>query len=341
MLGTLIGTCGALEAWTQTPTAAPTFEAALATAESLPRLRSLLISHRGEVVLERYFHGAQAGDIANVKSVSKSLMSALIGLAIEHGHIDSVDTPIAAYLDSSALGGTENPKAQITVEDLLTMRSGLETTSNRNYGAWVLSPDWIEFALEQPMVATPGTLMVYSTGNTHLLSAILTAASGMSTLEFARRYLGTPLGFRLASWPQDPNGIYFGGNDMEFTPRQMLSIGEMFLNEGRANGRQVLPRQWIEASFQPHTESTREEGRFYGYGWWLRDMAGYETPYAWGYGGQFILLVPELDLVVVTTSSSQPGPDRRTHTRRIYDLVEYDVIAPFSRAVTADRRAPL
>lgn len=318
----------------QAPSPVRGFDEALATAQALPRLRSLLISHRGTLLLERYFNGAEASDIANVKSVSKSLMSALIGLAIEHGHIEGVHTPIRAYLDTPSLTGTDNPKADITIEDLLTMQSGLETTSNRNYGAWVLSSDWIEFALDQPIVVPPGTRMIYSTGNTHLLSAILTEASGMSTLEFARRYLSAPLGFRLASWPQDPNGIYFGGNDMELTPRQMLRIGEMYLQGGRANGRQVLPAAWIEASFQPHTESTREEGRFYGYGWWLRDMAGFETPYAWGYGGQFILLVPELELVVVTTSSSYPGPDRRRHTRRMYDLVEYDIIAPFARTLS-------
>jgi CubicO group peptidase (beta-lactamase class C family) len=328
----MVGTLGAPQALAQESSGVPNFDSALATAESLPRLRSLLISHKGTVVLERYFHGAAPTDIANVKSVSKSLMSALIGLAIEQGHIEGVDAPISTFLESSELVGTENPKAEITIEDLLTMRSGLETTSNRNYGAWVLSPDWVECALEPPIVAPPGTLMIYSTGNTHLLSAILTAASGMSTLEFARRHLGEPLGFRLAPWPRDPNGIYFGGNDMELTPQQMLSIGEMYMNGGRANGRQVLPRRWIDASFEPHTESTREEGRFYGYGWWLRDMAGYETPYAWGYGGQFILLVPELTLVIVTTSSSQPGPDRRGHTRRIYDLVEHEVIAAFKRA---------
>jgi CubicO group peptidase (beta-lactamase class C family) len=292
-----------------------------------------LISHRGKRLLERYFNGTEADDIANVKSVSKSLISALVGIAIARGHIPSVREPIARYFDDTAFQGTGAANAQITIEDLLTMQAGLETTSNRNYGAWVLSPNWIDFALNQPLTSIPGTRMQYSTGNTHLLSAILTRTTRMSTLEFAREHLSGPLGFRLAPWPRDPQGVYFGGNDMELTPNQMLAIGETYLSGGQRNGRQVIPAEWIDASFQPHAESPREEGRYYGYGWWIRNMAGFESPYAWGYGGQFILLVPELELVVVTTSSSNPGPDRRRHTRAMYDLVEYEVIAPFSRVL--------
>ena len=127
--------------------------------------------------------------------------------------------------------------------------------------------------------------------------------------------------------------MYFGGNDMELTPNQMLAIGETYLSGGQRNGHQVIPAEWIDASFRPHAESPREAGRYYGYGWWIRNMAGFQSPYAWGYGGQFILLVPELELVVVTTSSSNPGPDRRRHTRAMYDLVEYEIIAPFSRTL--------
>ena len=151
----------------------------------------------------------------------------------------------------------------------------------------------------------PGTRLLYSTGNTHLLSAILTQATGKSTLQFAREELGRPLGFHIADWPTDPKGIYFGGNNMEMTPRQMLAFGELYVNQGRANGRQVIPESWVETSLQRRVESSRERGRYYGYGWWLRDMASVNIAYAWGYGGQFILLAPELDLVVVTAGDSE------------------------------------
>ncbi len=309
------------------------FDAAIAAAEAMPRLYSLLVSHDGELILERYFNGKDRTDIANVKSVSKSIVSALVGIAIEHDYIQGVDQPIGDYFADRLSGDRNEAKQQITIDDLLTMQAGLETTSNRNYGAWVQSSNWIDFALGQPLERPPGRRMQYSTGNTHLLSAILTQATGKTTLEFAREMLGEPLGFRLAPWPRDPQGIYFGGNDMELTPRQMLAFGELYLSGGSANGRQIVPADWIDASLEARTESTREEGRYYGYGWWIRDMAGFETPYAWGYGGQFILLVPELGLVVVTTSSSFPSRDRRAHTRRIYDFVEHEVIAPFARGL--------
>jgi CubicO group peptidase (beta-lactamase class C family) len=313
-------------------------EPAVRAATAMPRLHSLLVSRDGELVLERYFNGADATELSNVKSVSKSVISALVGIAIERGHIEGVDQPIGDYFSDFFSAGAgaadvEAAKRQITVQNLLTMQSGLETTSNRNYGAWVLSSNWVEYALRQPIEHPPGTRMVYSTGNTHLLSAMLTEATGQSTLELAREALAAPLGFRLAPWPRDPQGIYFGGNDMEMTPRQMLAFGELYLNEGRASGVQVIPAAWIEASLESRAESTREEGRYYGYGWWIRDMAGFRATYAWGYGGQFILLVPELALVVVTTSDSTPGADRRAQTRRLYRLIEYSIVEPAFRAL--------
>jgi len=313
------------------------FDAALARAAGLPRLRSLLVSHAGELVLEEYFNGASPTRPANIKSVSKSVISALIGIAIAQGHLTGVDQPIADFFAEQL--GTDIGKTEITIEDLLTMQAGLETTSNRNYGAWVLSSNWVEFALNQPLELLPGTVMEYSTGNTHLLSAILTSATDLTTLEFARQTLTGPLGFRLLEWPRDPQGIYFGGNDMEMTPRQMLAFGELYLNDGRADDRQIVPQEWVQASLRPRTESRREAGRYYGYGWWIRRTAGLQTPYAWGFGGQFIVLVPELDLVVVTTSDSNPTRDARSQRRRIFNLVEQQVVAPAATILRPTRSA--
>lgn len=304
------------------------FADALDAAERMPRLHSLLISHKGELVLERYFNGSNRQQTANVKSVSKSWISALVGIAIEQGHIQGLDQPIAEFYPELHGNQDEEAKGSITIGNLLSMQAGLETTSFYNYGAWVLSDDWVRFALQQPMLAEPGTRLLYSTGNTHLLSDILTRATGKSTLQFARDELGQPLGFHIESWPTDPKGIYFGGNNMEITPRQMLVFGELYLNNGRANGKQVIPENWVKTSLEPRAESLRERGRFYGYGWWLRDMAGVPVAYAWGYGGQFILLATNLDLVVVTTSSSFPGRDRRPHIRSLYYMLETRVVAP-------------
>lgn len=312
------------------------FSAALDAANQMPRLHSLLISQNGELLVERYFNGKNEKQTANVKSVSKTWMSALVGIAIERGHLEGLNQPLAAFYGDVLASDADAPKRSITIGNLLSMQAGLETTSFYNYGAWVLSDNWVQFALRQPMRAPPGTRMVYSTGNTHLLSAILTQATGKSTLQFAREELGRPLGMHIEAWPTDPEGIFFGGNNMEITPRQMLAFGELYLNNGRANGKQVISEEWVNLSLQRRVESSRERGRFYGYGWWMRDMAGISTAYAWGYGGQFILLAPALDLVVVTTSNSLPGDDRRAHIRSLYDVLEHRIVAAAAATETAD-----
>jgi len=298
------------------------------TAQELSRLHSLIIRHEGVVVFEEYYNGTNPNRPANMKSASKSVISALVGIAIDQGLIESVEQRVADYFPELDSNGSNSEKSNITIENLLTMQSGLETTSNRNYGKWVLSDNWVEFALNQPLVAKPGTQMIYSTGSTHLLSAILAKASGMTTKQFAERMLTSELGYSMSYWPQDPQGIYFGGNDMEMTPRQMLRFGTLYLNDGRYNDRQIVSQNWIEQSYKPHALSPRGQGRHYGYGWWLRDLAGMQVPVAWGYGGQLIFVVKELDLVVVATSQSTPGPQRRGHLGRLYDLVEEFVFLP-------------
>jgi CubicO group peptidase (beta-lactamase class C family) len=304
----------------------PSFTDAVALAKDLPRLYSLLVSWRGELVLERYYNGARATRPANVKSASKSIISALTGIAIQRGLIPGVDTPIVEYFPALAKD-RDGRKQEITIEDLLTMRAGLESTSNRNYGAWVQSRNWVQYALDRPVLSPPGTDMDYSTGNTHLLSAILTKVTKTSTWQFANEALAKPLGFTLPQWPRDPQGIYFGGNDMLMTPRQMVTFGELYLNDGRVNGRPIVPEGWIERSFVPRGRS-RFNGNSYGYGWWMRDFEDHRAYYAWGFGGQYIFVVPDLDLVVVTTSSSTVAEDRRTHRRTVFDLVEHLVVRP-------------
>ena len=317
---------------------AQTFDDAIGIAEKMPRLRSMLISHDQQLVLERYFNGTRPHQTANVKSVSKTILSALVGIAIEQGHIESIHQSISDYYDD--LLPDDSQKRGITVGNLLSMQAGLETTSFYNYGAWVQSDDWMRFALEQPFRADPGTRLVYSTGNTHLLSGIITQATGRSTLQFARQSLAQPLGFELEAWPRDPMGVYFGGNNMELTPRQMLRFGEMYLNGGKVDDRQVVPADWVARSTRPHVRSGRDRTRYYGYGWWIKAMAGFEAPYAWGYGGQFIMLVPELGLVIVTTSSSQPGDGRRSHIRSLYRLLEHEIIKEAASEIIRPPLAP-
>jgi CubicO group peptidase (beta-lactamase class C family) len=307
-----------------TPGQSYSLEAVGKTAASVPRLHSLLVSHQGKLVLERYLNGRRPTQPANVKSVSKSVISALVGIAIEQEHIPNIREPIATYFPELLRSAADAPKRTITVEDLLTMRSGLESTSGRNYGAWVTSKNWVRYVLSRQLETPPGVEMEYSTGNSHLLSAILTKATGQSTWQYAQVELAKPLGFSLARWPQDPQGVYFGGNDMLFTPRQLIAFGELYLNRGRQGDRQLIPARWVDESFVPRGQSDFND-QLYGYGWWMREFADEQAFFAWGFGGQYVFIIPRLQLVVVTTSSTATGEERRGHRRTIFGLLE-DVI---------------
>ncbi|MDP1930253.1 MAG: serine hydrolase [Gammaproteobacteria bacterium] len=318
------------------------FEPAHQAASALPRLHSLLISHEGELLLERYYRGARADRPANMKSASKTVISGLVGIALDRGLLTGLDQTLGDFFPQELAGDENSVRRAITIEDLLTMRAGLQSTSNRNYGNWVLSSNWVSHALSRPLVAEPGTEMIYSTGSTHLLSAILAKVSDTTTKQFAEQVLARPLGFSMAYWPADPQGIHFGGNDMEMTPRQMLAFGELYINAGRANGRinsvaagrQVISEHWVNESLQIRTPSPRGEGRYYGYGWWYRELAGHDVYFAWGYGGQFIFVAKDLNLVVAITSDSLPGDSRRGHLDRIYDLVERYIVGPVAVSAT-------
>ena len=291
------------------------------TAAGLPRLHSLLVSHRGTLILEHYAKGFRPTRLANVKSVSKSVISALVGIALERRLIPGLETPISTYFPALR-SDPDQRKRRITVEDLLTMRAGLESTSFDNYGAFVRSRNWVGYVLARPMIADPGETVEYSTGSTHLLSAILTQVSKRSTLAFAQEALAKPLGFTLAPWPRDPQGIYFGGNEMLLTPRQMIALGELYLARGRVKERQVVPAAWVDTSCVPRGRSRFNPDQGYGYGWWTRDFGGRQSCFAWGFGGQYIFLFRDLDLAVVTTSTADVRDDRREHRQAIFDLVQ-------------------
>lgn len=306
-------------------------DSAFRRAATLPRLRSLLVAKNGRLVRERYYRGGGGDRVHNVKSASKSILSALVGIAIAQRRIGSVRQPISPYFPTELAAPDDRRKSTITIEDLLTMRSGLETTSFYNYGRWVSSRNWVRFALAQPMIATPGEQMIYSTGSTHLLSALLTRVSGMSTWQFAHRYLARPLSISLPQWQRDPQGIYFGGNDMFLSPRAMLAFGNLYLRRGRTpDGRQIVPSAWVDSSFVTRTRSGWS-GIDYGYGWWSRRLGGHMAHFAWGYGGQMIFIVPGVELTVVMTSDPEARLRERDHLEALYEMMDRYIIPAAAR----------
>ena len=271
---------------------------------ALDGVQGVLIARRGRLVAERYFRGAAGHRPHNLKSASKSVLSALAGLAVEEGVLE-LDQPIADLLPEAA--DLDDPgKQAITVRHLLTMTSGLESTSFGNYGSWVASRNWVRAALARPLEAAPGTRFSYSTGGTHLLSATLARAAGKSTHDFAREHLFGPLGIRHSAWARDRQGIHVGGNNLSLLPRDMLKFGQLYLNRGRWGGHQILPWQWVDESTRPGLAGPRGRGRIYGgygYLWWLRGPRERGAYIASGYGGQYIYVSPAEHLVVVVIST--------------------------------------
>lgn len=303
-----------------------TLAAVVRQAETLAPLETLIVARDGEILLERGFRGHRTTQPTNIKSASKAVIAALVGIAVGRGLLEGTAQTIAPLL-SDKLPADPDPRLDdITIGNLLSMQAGLARTSGRNYGRWVASDDWVRAALAQPFVDDPGAGMLYSTGNSHLLSAILTRVSGRSTLSLARDWLAPLEGFAIADWMRDPQGIYFGGNQMAMSPRAMLAFGELWRNGGRAGGEQVLPPGWVETAWQPRTQSIFHDD-FYGYGWFLAEMAGRRVAYAWGFGGQMIYVVPDLGLTVVVTSADDRASARSGHRDDLHQLMRAIVVA--------------
>ncbi|WP_374416650.1 serine hydrolase domain-containing protein [Stutzerimonas kunmingensis] len=296
--------------------------AVLAQAERLEQLQTLIIAQRGEILAERGYRGHRTTTPSNIKSASKSVISALVGIAIDKGVIESVEQPIAELLPADLPGKPDPRLQQVTVGNLLSMQAGLGSTSGRNYGAWVASRNWVRAALARPFEADPGTAMIYSTGSSHLLSAILTRRTGKSTLQLARQWLAPLDGFAISAWTRDPQGIYLGGNEMAMTPRSLLAFGELYRRAGlSASGERLLSQDWIEASWTPRTRS-RYTGHGYGYGWFITELGGEAVRYGWGYGGQMIYVVPGLEMTVVMTSNTQqPSSGAMGHRDALHRLL--------------------
>jgi CubicO group peptidase (beta-lactamase class C family) len=296
-------------------------------AEVLEPLETVVIAQHGAIVAERGYRGHTTTASTAIMSASKAIISALVGIAIDKGELEGLDQPIAPLLARDLPRDADPRLNKVTVGNLLSMQAGLGSTSGARYGAWVNSRNWVRTALAQPFTDEPGGRMVYSTGSTHLLSAILTRQTGRSTLALARDWLGPLEGFQIASWERDPQGVYVGGNLMAMSPRSLLAFGELYRAEGvTPKGRRLISADWIEMSWTPRT-SSRYTGDGYGYGWFSRRIAGEEVKYSWGYGGQMLYVVPRLELTVVMTSDEHAPSSRTGHRDDLHALLAEIVAA--------------
>lgn len=264
-------------------------------------VRSFIIVHRNSLVLEEYFHGAKKGDSENIHSASKSILSALVGIAVEEGYINSLNNYITDYLPPEYF--KEDIHSDITIRDLITMSSGIKWTEDSTEYTISKENNYIKVILARGRAFEPGDGFNYSTGDTHLMSAVLTYATGMPIKEFAEKYLFNEVGISVEFWKQDPMGFYSGGCNFFATPMEMARFGQLYLNLGKWNGRRVIPKKWISDSFKI-SYNFSEFGEGYGYYWWINRIKSKAVYTAWGYAGQMIHIIPDLELVVVSTTDS-------------------------------------
>ena len=281
-------------------------------AENIANLRSVLVIRHGVIVVEWYFHGATSETALHIHSASKSFISTLIGIAIQNGNISNVDQKMMDFFPEYDYLGLDPKKYDITVQDLLSMKAGFDFNETLEaFIEYVNSPNSVKHILELPFMHDPGEYWHYSSVQSDLLSVILSKATSMSSMAFAQKYLFGPANFTINEWYQDNQGYYYGGHEMYFTPRAMARYGLMYLNNGTLFGEQIVPKDWVLETIQDHSigfavESllgTAEGEAGYGYQWWLRKENGMNTYGALGLGGQNIICIPDLDMVVVTTAT--------------------------------------
>ena len=281
----------------------------LSDASRLDPLRAIAIWRDGSEIAAQGYGGFTPDRPTNIKSASKSIISALAGIAIDKGLLTGPDQPIAPILKADLPSDPDPRLRTVTLGNLLSMQAGLERQSGQNYGRWVSSRNWVRTALAAPFTQDPGGRMQYSTASSHLVSAILTKVSGRSTMALAQDWLGDVPGFRITGWDRDPQGVYLGGNQMAMSTRSLLAFGALYAADGSAGGRQIVPKEWIAQGWQPRTSSIFS-GQGYGYGWFIGRLGGRNVRYGWGYGGQMIYVFPAGAGRAATALAITSDPDR-------------------------------
>lgn len=302
------------------------------------RMRSLLVVKDGRLVVEEYFGTSGPDDLHDVRSVTKSVVSALTGVALARGDIGSLDDPISDYL-GSLLPDLEPDKGAITIRHLLTMTSGFEWDESGgagSYNEWIRSGDHLGFLLRKPFTAPPGAEFTYNSAAVHLLGVVLEQATVMQLPTLARFALFEPMGISASRWEQLGGGYYNGGAGLDLRPRDLARFGQLFLQDGSSGGRQIIPADWIrfstEERFDWRMHSGALRGISYGSLWWVVPGTSEPLYFAWGYGGQYVVVVPDLQLVVVATNDwyrvSQDGGNEH-YERLTMDLLIQDIIPAF------------
>lgn len=297
---------------------------ALQAGEALPGLRALLVARHGMLVAERYYGGSQADDLQAINSATKSVCSMLVGLALRDGRIKSLDETVAQLIPEAVAEVPGSPMAPVTLRQLLAGRSGL-AFDPMQYGQLARAKPLARWALERPAEPVPAPGWSYNDALVALISPIVERAQGADLAALAQRQLFEPLGIHRFEWRRDRDGHPVAPAGLALRPRDLLKLAALMADGGRWHGAQVLPESWVNESLAPQGPATWRVGAVtdigYGLLWFTGQLHGHRIAWAWGYGGQFALLAPELKLVVATAATSPSTTALREQTSAVMALV--------------------
>ena len=269
---------------------------------------SVIVIRNDKLVFEEYFNGMDENSANKVHSISKGFTSALTGLALRENYLSNLDQKMMDFFPEYDTLSLDPRKYDITLKHLLTMKAGFDWISDESHwNQYGNSPDWINFAINLPLRDNPGDIFNYCCPQSNLMCAILTKATGMSVHDFADQYLCGPLNINIRRWEKDPQGYCIGSSGIYISPRDIAKLGYLYLNNGVYNGKQIIPSEWIEESLSNMSDTDFDWGHTvnikYGYAWLSGEIGGHDVIFVGGYGGQVLILSPDMNMITVFTTN--------------------------------------
>ncbi len=300
-------------------------------AKALDNIYSLLVVKNGFLIAEKYFNGQSISDASSIASVTKSVVSAITGIAVEKKFISSTEQKLKEFFPEVDWDSIDPRKSDITIEQVLQMRSGYPWEEVYGYIETLrASSNWLPFLKDFQLTSDPGTEFGYSNFTAHMMGIIISRSADESLLSLLRSQLFDDMGISVPFWPTDALGYYYGSGDIFMTPRSLAKFGQLYLDNGVWNNVQYIPSEWISKSLQIYSPTTygleiltHIHNLGYGYMWWSGISGDHNIWFAWGHGGQMVVIISDLNMVVVSTASVPPGVDKEAwqKSKQVMEIV--------------------